>query len=242
MEITILGSGDAFSNDGRLQSSYHVAHNGNTFLLDCGSTIMVAIHTYSIDPNKISHIFLSHLHGDHIGGIPFFLLDAQWNSNRKTPLEITGPKGTQAKILQLMECFYEGINISELNFNVIFKEYATHATKEFDAFTLKPFEVTHSDYSNPHGLRFEFTDKILAYTGDSSWNNNLVPLLRNADVAICECCTQNTELPNHMNYNTLLKYRDSFNARRIVLTHLSESDYSPEPPFEFASDGLVISA
>lgn len=237
-----MGSGDAFSNEGRFQSSYLVKHNSTTFLMDCGSTIMVSIHLHKIDPNEISHIFLSHLHGDHIGGIPFFLLDAQWNSHRNTPLVIAGPRGTQTKTMQLMECLYEGISIQDLNFNISFKEYATHATEQFENFTLKPFTVIHSDYSNPHGLRFEFSDKVLAYTGDTSWTNNLIPLMNNADVAICECCTRTTPLPNHMNYATLLKNRESLNAKRMVLTHLTECNYSPVSPFEFASDGQIISA
>ena len=51
-------------------------------MVDCGASALVALKAYDLDPNGIDGIVLSHLHGDHFGGIPFLLLDAQFLAQR----------------------------------------------------------------------------------------------------------------------------------------------------------------
>ena len=82
--VTFAGSGDAFSNGGR-----HV-------LLDCGATSLSALKRLGLDPGEIAAVFVSHLHGDHFGGLPFLILDGQF-SRRVRPLAVVGPPGTSAR-------------------------------------------------------------------------------------------------------------------------------------------------
>ena len=48
-------------------------------LVDCGASTSVALRAHDVDPAAIDAIILSHLHGDHFGGIPLFLIDAQYH-------------------------------------------------------------------------------------------------------------------------------------------------------------------
>jgi ribonuclease BN (tRNA processing enzyme) len=52
-------------------------------------------------------ILLSHLHGDHFGGLPFLILDAQF-SRRTRPLVIAGPPGVEARVRDAMEVLFPG--------------------------------------------------------------------------------------------------------------------------------------
>ncbi len=67
MKLTVIGSSDAFGSGGRLQTCFHVTHPGGQFLIDCGATSLIGLARQGIDPNGISAIFISHLHGDHFG-------------------------------------------------------------------------------------------------------------------------------------------------------------------------------
>jgi ribonuclease BN (tRNA processing enzyme) len=101
MRLTFLGSGDAFGSGGR-----RVAH-GNV-LVDCGASSMVAIRKWQVDPNAISTVLVSHLHGDPFGGLPFFLLDAQLISRRTAPLTLAGPPGFRERLMIVMEAMFAG--------------------------------------------------------------------------------------------------------------------------------------
>ena len=108
MKVTFLGSGDAFGSGGRLQTCILVAASTGKFLIDCGASSMIAIRKFDVNPNEISQIVLTHLHGDHFCGLPFFLLDAQMISKRTEPLTIIGPLGTKARLLSAMDVMFPG--------------------------------------------------------------------------------------------------------------------------------------
>jgi len=78
MKLTIVGSGDAFGSGGRLQTCLHVALPGEEFLVDCGATSVIGMQQLGIDPDRVSSIFITHLHGDHFGGLVWFLLHAHY--------------------------------------------------------------------------------------------------------------------------------------------------------------------
>ena len=100
MKLQFLGSGDAFGSGGRFNTCFHLERkaHGNV-LIDCGASSMVAIRKWGVDPNAISTVLVSHLHGDHFGGLPFLLLDAHHLSKRDRPLFLWGPAGMPARLV-----------------------------------------------------------------------------------------------------------------------------------------------
>jgi ribonuclease BN (tRNA processing enzyme) len=77
--VTFAGSGDAFGSGGRYQACIHLRRAGHApVLLDCGATSLSALKSLGLDPGEISTVFISHLHGDHFGGLPFLILDGQF--------------------------------------------------------------------------------------------------------------------------------------------------------------------
>ncbi len=97
MRLTIVGSGDAFGSGGRFNTCFRLQSSPASLLIDCGASSLVALRSRGIEPNQLDGIVISHLHGDHFGGLPFFLMDAQHMSRRTRPLAIAGPPGTRER-------------------------------------------------------------------------------------------------------------------------------------------------
>jgi ribonuclease BN (tRNA processing enzyme) len=106
MKLYILGCGDAFGSGGRNQSGYLVEAAERLFLLDCGPTTLLAMKRASFDPRCLDVIFLSHLHGDHCAGLPFFFIEQNHNKPRPTPLHVAGPPETEEKVRALFQLMY----------------------------------------------------------------------------------------------------------------------------------------
>ena len=108
MRLKLLGSGDAFGSGGRFNTCFLLDRGQSSFLVDCGASGMIAIRKFGVDPNSIEAIMLSHLHADHFGGLPSFILDAQLVSRRIRLLTIAGPQGLGDRLEALMEAHFPG--------------------------------------------------------------------------------------------------------------------------------------
>ena len=106
MRLTVVGSGDAFGSGGRFNTCFHVESASATVLIDCGASSLIALRALGIDPNHLDGVILSHLHGDHFGGLPFLLIDAQHMSRRPRPFVIAGPPGTRARLAAALEILF----------------------------------------------------------------------------------------------------------------------------------------
>lgn len=82
MQLQVLGCGDAFGSGGRFNTCFHLAGSAGTILIDCGASALIAMRRFGVEPNRIDTVFLTHLHGDHFGGLPWLILDGQLVSGR----------------------------------------------------------------------------------------------------------------------------------------------------------------
>src|SRR3954463_6869830 len=116
MRLTIVGCGDAFGSGGRFNTCFWLETAKATLLIDCGASSLVALKGPGPHHGQVDGIILSHLHGDHFGGLPFLLLDAQFLNRRNRPLLIAGPPGTRARLDGLLEVFFPGSTANKWRF------------------------------------------------------------------------------------------------------------------------------
>src|SRR5262249_21190114 len=128
LRLQFVGSGDAFGSGGRFNTCFRVERPSGDFLIDCGASTLIAFRKLGIDPNAIDTIFISHLHGDHFGGLPFFILDAQFYSRRQAPLTLVGPPTFQARLSAAMEVFFPGSSTAARKFAIDVHEIAPGTT------------------------------------------------------------------------------------------------------------------
>jgi ribonuclease BN (tRNA processing enzyme) len=244
MRLTVIGSGDAFGSGGRFNTCFHVAA-ASTVLIDCGASSMVALRAAGVDPNAIDGIILSHLHGDHFGGIPFFLLDAQYVSRRQRPLLIAGPPGTRARVPQLLEVMFAGLTGTKWRFPWDVVDIEVGRPSDVLGFGVTSAEVIHFSGAPSTALRVTGGNKTLAYSGDTQWTDALLPIANGADLFIVECCEYERELSGHMNWKTVRERMADLAARRVMVTHMNASvlgrlDEVRAAGVLVAADGLVI--
>jgi ribonuclease BN (tRNA processing enzyme) len=212
-------------------------------LLDCGGSSLPMIKRH-LDPAAISAIAVTHLHGDHFGGIPFLLDEQKW-TGRKAPLLIGGPPSLEARVRTVAEGFGMDTSRASLGYDVTYVVLGRDE-KDFAGARVAGLPVRHSPPAEPHGLRVRVDGKLIAYSGDASWSDDLVALAKGADLFICEAtlfaAAEELENPVHVSYETLRRNRARFDCRRIVLTHLGATSLAhlSEMDMEYATDGLEL--
>jgi ribonuclease BN (tRNA processing enzyme) len=245
MSVTLefIGSGDAFASGGRFQTCFLVRRGRQPLLIDCGASAPVALQQRGVDVAGISLAVVSHLHGDHVGGLPFLLLDAAYNRPRDAPLLIAGPPGVEACVLETLERLYPGTREAvRARVPVRFLELAAGQPAIADDVRVTPFEVQHSSKTTCLGIRMEVEEKVIAYSGDTQWTPVLVELSHGADLFICECTAFAEPVHSHLSHAELSAHASELGDVRMVLTHLGPDmlRHCGEARWPCAEDGMVI--
>jgi ribonuclease BN (tRNA processing enzyme) len=238
MKVTIVGSGDAFGTGGRAHTCIRVSSGATTALVDFGAGSIISWKKLGFDLNDVDLIVISHLHGDHFGGLPFFLLDSQFVTHRTKPLLMIGPPGFKARLETLLEIFFPGAMKFKWNFAWQTEEILARRVSKNADFTIETFEVHHPSGGLATGIRLSNGERTFAFSGDTSWTPNLVELSAGADLFLMECYSGDVPIPNHMDWPTLKSHVAEFTAKQTVLTHLSESALARVSEMEAA--GLSI--
>jgi ribonuclease BN (tRNA processing enzyme) len=243
MKIIFHGCGDAFGSGGRFHTCFHVTGQEVNFLVDCGASSMIAMRKAAVDVNAVQAIFVTHFHADHFGGIPFFILDAQFFSKRTKSLAIVGPPGLRKWYERVLETSFPGSSKTVPKFPLHLHELAAGDSALIGAVTVRAAQAVHGNPGGPfHSLRLSAEGQTIAYTGDTEWSDELLALADGVDLFIAEAYFAEKKLPLHLDVASLTKHANALRAKRIVLTHMSNDVLSrrAEMPYECAFNGMTI--
>jgi ribonuclease BN (tRNA processing enzyme) len=243
MHLQFVGSGDAFGSGGRFNTCLHVVGGGTNFLIDCGASSLIALKRLGIDRNAIDLILLSHYHADHCGGVPFFMLDAQFVARRTRPLTIAGPPPIKEWSARLMETAFAGSSRSAKKFEVSLVELAPGAPWRFKDIEIRSARVSHgTPPESYHGYRVAIDGKVLAYSGDTEWTDSLIELGRDADLFVSEAYVYDKPVPMHLAYRQLVEKLPLIRPKRLIITHMSDDMLGRGDAIahETAQDGMIV--
>jgi ribonuclease BN (tRNA processing enzyme) len=241
MKIRFVGCGDAFASGARLNTCIHIADRSGALLVDCGATALYGLKRLDIDTNDIDAILLTHFHADHCGGIPFFILHAQFNAKRRKPLLIAGPPGLSGWFARAMALAFPGERT--LPFELSLHEVEVGRAQTILNRRVTAFPVRHDERAGPClAYRIESGGKTFCYSGDTEWTDTLVEAAQDADLFVCECYTFDAPRKSHMALSVLRQHLPRVNAKRVLLTHLGEDMLARLPglDFEAAADGMSV--
>ena len=182
-EIIMLGTGNAFLPNGR-HHSFVIFDKKH--IIDAPPTALTSLRENGVRISEISTIFITHLHGDHIFGLPFLLLERTYISDRELskPLTIVAAPGARKRIEQLCEIAYPG-SLKKILSRIKWDENAQGLTE--DGWSWKRFEVNHNDSVDPFGYSFVSSKGAkFVHSGDSGPCESLYSAISNTDLAIME--------------------------------------------------------
>ena len=237
MRLTVVGSGDAFGSGGRFNTCFLLETAKGLLSVDFGASSLVALKARAIDPNRIDGILLSHLHGDHFGGLPFLLLDAQFLARRERPLLIAGPPGTRLRLDELLEVFFPLSSLNKWRFPWKVVELEVGSSSEFLGHSVSTVEVVHFSGAPSTALRISDGEKVFAYSGDTEWVDTLPSISAEADLFIVECYKYSGHPSGHLTWQVLKSHLKDLRARRIMLTHMNPTML--ERLEEIRADGML---
>ncbi len=165
VRVQFLGSGDNFGSGGRFQTCIYVNTGNERFLIDIGASSLITMKRFGVETADIDFILLLHLHGDHFGGLPFFILESQVISRRKRPIVVAGPSSLETRIFETMEALFPGSTRAKRDFSIEFVEYTDKETINIGSIAVTPHRVIHPIDAPAYALRIECQEKVIAYSG-----------------------------------------------------------------------------
>ena len=241
MQVRFVGCGDALGSGGRFNTCFHITGARINFLIDCGASTLPSLKRLGIARDGIDLILITHFHGDHFGGLPFLLLDAQF-TRRTRPLIIAGPEGIEMRLTQVMEALFENSSKTKQRFDLSVIALKPGETRAFGAVNVTPFPVVHGESGGPFlAYRVEAEGRVIAYSADTEWTETLVPLARDADLFIAEAYYYDKIVKNHLSLKTLEAHLQ-IKPKRLILTHMSDDMLARLDTLDHAAanDGMLV--
>jgi ribonuclease BN (tRNA processing enzyme) len=172
--------------------------------------------------------------------LPFLLLDARL-SHRIKPLLVCGPPELEERLRATQEALFPGSSERPLGFALAQRALSAGTRCDTAHFAVTPFPAVHDAGAPCFSLRIECEGKVIAYSGDTEWNDALAAAARGADLFICEC-SSGEPLKGHIDYRTLEPRLAGLAAKRVVLTHMNPDMLERRSTLahETASDGMVV--
>jgi ribonuclease Z len=230
IEVVVLGSGSAIPMRGQTNSSYLVRGGGAALLIDCGPAVLQQLDAVGLTPGDVTHLFITHRHGDHTLGYPLFLL--WWLTHGRPtesfPVAVTGQTTWGSLEALLQHTFGEFAREAHAVPRRLFPDSEPSVVVLGDRLTLRTWPMAHSEFAPVSGVRVEADGRVIAFTGDTAPCANVVPLARDADLLFHEaayCATLDPQLTDGLHGHSTARGAGrgaaAAHARRLALVHLS---------------------
>jgi ribonuclease Z len=223
MRVTLLGTGTPFPNAERFGSAILVEAASKKLLFDCGRGVVIRLTQAGVNPTDLDGLFLTHLHSDHVVGIPDLWLSG-WFLGRSKPLPIGGPPGTRSMAEHLVQAFGFDIRIRQATPDPLPAKGVEIDAKEIeqgeiynDGLTrVSAFLVDHGTVKPAFGYRIDSVGHSVVISGDTKFCQNLVDFAKGTDCLIHAAWSVDSENPAPPSKRSIASAEDAGRVFAIV--------------------------
>lgn len=234
IEVIYLGTGAALPMRHETNAAYVVRAGDATILVDCGPAILQQLDHCGVSPAAITHVYLTHRHGDHALGYPMLMLYFGIGAPPGTPLPIVvGSELTLQTADWLMRNVYGGTLHDQVSGGprVMLPQDEPSEVRLTDRVRLRAIPMNHSEHAPVLGARFEIDDggtrRVLAFTGDTAPCENVALLARDADLLVHDTNFSATLTPEaigglhgHTTAMEAARHAAHAGAKHLALVHI----------------------
>jgi ribonuclease Z len=198
LKVTLLGTGNPRPVMQRFGSSILVEAGDQKLLFDCGRGCTQRLYQAKVPFSEVTALFVTHLHSDHIVGIPDLWLTG-WIMGRGTPLRVWGPRGTEQMMKRLGQAYEFDIHIRrDIDEKIPPEGIVEKATDieegvvyENGGVKVTAFNVNHGPVKPALGYRVDYGGHSVVLSGDTRYSENLIKFAQGSDVLIHEVLAAN---------------------------------------------------
>ena len=225
-EVILLGTGTPRPSIERFGAATLVSAGGKYFLFDAGRGVTIRLNQAGITPDQIGHVFLTHLHSDHISGLDDLWITG-WIWQRQHPIQVSGPAGTENLIDSLRNAYVSDIiyrteNTSLEDDQSQIESFEIDEGVVYDAHGVKitAFMVDHMPVVPAFGYRVDFGDRSIVISGDTTYSENLIRHAQHADLLVHEIADSNQSLlKKNKRLQSILAYHTTPSQMISILQH-----------------------
>lgn len=200
IKVTLLGTGGVAPVMDRLGTSTLIEAGGHKYLVDAGRGALLRLTQIGVRWQEIDGVFLTHLHSDHVVGLPDLLLTG-WlvNPGRNRALRVWGPKGTESMTSHLGSAFASDIRFRQADDRasaegivVQGKDVTEGLVLRDGDLTITAFDVDHAPGMPAFGYRIDYRGRSVVLSGDTRVSENLIRHSTGVDLLIHEVAVRST--------------------------------------------------
>ncbi len=191
--VTLLGTGGPPPILDRFGPCTLIEAGSEKFLFDAGRGALQRLFQLKIPFSEITGLFLTHLHSDHVVGIPDLWLTGWINQawgGRQVPLPVWGPLGTKEMMSHLEKAYQFDIRIrshyQKEGVRVIAEEFTGGVVYENNGLKITAFEVDHGRIKPAYGYRIDYAGRSVVISGDTRINENVIRFSQGVDLLVHE--------------------------------------------------------
>jgi ribonuclease Z len=191
--ITLLGTGTPRPIMERFGPSILVEAGSERLLFDAGRGCLQRLEQSRVPYASLTGLFLTHLHSDHVVGLPDLWLSGWLVSRRQVPLEVWGPEGTSDMVARLREAYRFDLQIrvdddmaNPEGGKLIATDIDEQVVLNRNGVKVTAFRVDHEPVKPALGFRIDYRSRSVVLSGDTRKSQNLIKYAQSVDVLVHE--------------------------------------------------------